>query len=898
MRLRSYIPWAVLVVLLVIVLPAISFLINRQSTGAQEDAAVPWSPVRDGGVAYETTTVASFDVGDGPTQIALATAEDGSLSTTLEMVAPIPDETGYWIADHPRNAPPGARARLFSMSGDLITSFHTPAGTTLFTPGFDRDLWVIRSAGATQNETLLHYTSAGVLSGEYPLTEGLLARAIYPVQDGSVWVLSEEWLMDSETFKAQYQARLFPILSSGGAAVEDQVEESVDGTFVGQDGRVYSLKNDPTNDVSDYPPFDVTATHPETGEISTFRTSGGTRPFMADLDGRVYAESLRPSAPEAPGISILGDQAVAPVTVDVFDGPTGRASRLSVRPSALSGGWAPAVWPSSSGRLYTARWSNGQILVMRSESFDSTVRSGVADEKPPRAQARILAPFEAPISGDPYAAIDDFQRDVWQLVYSGLVSRDASSAAVPDLAVAVPTPAAGVSADGLTITWGLAEGRVWHDGAPVTARDVAATWSYLRRPNLLARREPFEGFDLIQSVEANGNDVTVRLSEPFGIAPECFFPFVLPAHVIDDPAAPSNGGLTAMPIGSGPFRVARWEEDGTMMLVAHEDSSGRPGLDRLDVEFFGRTGLADEYVTSPVPTFVPWILPEERETVKRDRVGEVVASETGRWTGLLFNVTDGVTADSAVREAIASLYPYATAIAVNGPPDKTQMTVGPFETAREPVPIDRLASDPSTSNAAALLENAGWELSADGRRSKAGTRLEITLSLASRVGFPHEIPSEVFDPAVKRMNEVGAAASWNTSTMGFYSAPSDAGYLTGLRHQVSTGVFAMPHDPAWGSVFDPGDSPGWDRPWAIAVTGSGDAELRDLHAAARRSYDPAERVRLGQQIAERVRELNLAVFEYPETRYAGVLGIQGYVPGHYPAGDFWNAEDWTVSAER
>jgi peptide/nickel transport system substrate-binding protein len=827
-------------------------------------------------------------------QIALAAAEDGSLSTTLEMVAPTYDESGYWIADHPTDAPPGARVRLFSVTGEPIVSFQTPAGTTMFTPGFDGDMWVIRSAGATPNETLLHYSGTGTLAGEYQLTDGLLARAIFPMSDGSVWVMSEEWFMDSETFMAQYRARLLPILSAGGTVVENQIEESVDGTFIGHNGRVYSLKNDPTNDVSEYPVFDVTSTDLVTGEVSTFRTSGGLRPYMADAEGRVYAESLRPSAPDAPGISILGDQAVTQVDVDVLDRTSDTGSRLSVQPSALTGGWAPAVWPSPAGRLYSARWDQGKLLIMRSERSTPASPAAIAEERPVRAEARILAPFEAPVSGDPYAAIDDFQRDVWQLVYSGLVSRDASAVAVPDLAAAVPGPGAGVSDDGLTITWRLAPGRLWHDGTPVTAADVRATWSYLRRQGLLGKREPFPGFDIIRSVEADGEDVVVRLSEPFGIAPECFFPFVLPAHVIEGAAATTNGGLYSLPIGSGPFRVVRWEQDGTMMLAAHEDTGGRPELDRIDVEFGKRTGLADTYALSPIPTFVPWLLPEERETVKRDQVGEIVPSETGRWTGLLFNVTDGVMSDGAVRQAVASLYPFATALAIHGPPEGAPLTVGPFQTAREPIPAERLSSDPSTDTATALLEQGDWQLSQGGKRSKAGVSLDISLSLASRAGFPHEIPSEVFDPAVKRLNSVGADARWNTSTTGFYSAPSDAGYLTQHRHQVSTGVFRMPLDPAWGSMFDPADSPGWDRPWAVAVTGTDDAELRDLHAAARRSYDPAERARLGRLIGERVQELDLAVFEYPETRYAGVLGIEGYMPGHYPAGDFWNVDQWKV----
>lgn len=898
-RLKPILPWAGVVLVLVILLPMGTFFANRAKNPAASAQTRGWSEVRSGGEPFVTTAIASLKVGNGPDEVALSQDSDGRKLSTFEMVAPAPDDSSYWIADHPSNAPAGARVRRFDRSGRLRESFHTPSGTTMFTPGFKQDLWVILSSGSTRVETLLHYSASGKLIGRYPLIEGLLTRAVYPRPDGSVWVLSEEWLMDSETFKPSYGGTLVPVLSAGGKVVEDPTAGATEGTFIGYDGRIYSMTSDPATNSVNYPPFHVSVKDPQTGKTQRFDTAGGVRPYMADAQGRIYAEPLRPASPDTPGIAILGDQSITPIDVQVYRGPKQIADLLVAYPPS-SGGWSPTVWPSASGAVYSARWEQGRLSIQRSAPASAAVGTPTANEKPARAQARVLVPMEAPFSGDPYLAIDDAQRDVWRMVYSGLVSWDQSLTAIPDLAESIPAPGKGVSADGRTITWRIAAGRTWHDGTPVTADDVAATWAYLRKPSLLTHGKPFPGFEYIESVKASGSDVIVRLSQPFGAAPEAFFPFVLPAHVIEDGASTSNGGLFAAPVGSGPFRVARWERDGRMMLVAHTDAANRPRLKRLDVQFMARTGLVDDFMASPVPTLATWLLPKHRETLDRDAFGSVVSVDTGRWVGFVFNAARGVTTAPAVRGAVRAVYPYATGIAVNGPAHPATATVGPFGGARARIPAERLRSDPATAPGAELLQRAGWRFSGKHKdvRTKDGKKLRVILSIAARTGYPHEVPSEVFDSAVARMRSIGINADWAQSTAGFYFAPSDGGYLTSSRHMVATGAFRTFPDPAWGSIFDPADEPGWDRPWGIAVTGTHDPQLRDLHARARRSYDAQERQQLGRRIAQRVEELDLAVWEYPEQRYCGQVGLKGYRPAPYPAGDFWNVAQWEVEKAR
>ncbi|TLM67940.1 MAG: hypothetical protein FDZ70_10060 [Actinobacteria bacterium] len=112
-----------------------------------------------------------------------------------------------------------------------------------------------------------------------------------------------------------------------------------------------------------------------------------------------------------------------------------------------------------------------------------------------RARRKSPLPFPVqPASGDPYRSEGDGVRDLWRLVYAGLVTHDASLTAVPDLAAEVPDRAnGGVSADGRTLTYRVRPGVKWHDGAPVTAADVRATWLYLQAGSPRGSAAPVPG---------------------------------------------------------------------------------------------------------------------------------------------------------------------------------------------------------------------------------------------------------------------------------------------------------------------------------------------------------------------------------------------------------------------
>lgn len=885
-RLRANLPWIGLFALLVIVLPVVSFFGNQALDRTKAGVEVrQFAEPRSGGIPYVTAPLFSLPAGEAD-GIGLASPE----TSTFEIASPTPDGRGVWVVDHVPGQT-GSRLRLYSVRGEQLAEVHTLPHVTLWTPAYDGSIWLDQVDTTTGGETLLHYAASGELLGSYPVPEGVYARSIALEPSGAVWVLVEEWLVDSSTNTAAYGGHLVPIVTADGAAVLGSMQQAVVASFIGADGRFYEVEGEMDASKGGYPTFALIAR--EGGiESGRYALPEGVRPYAADADGRVYAEPMPYSSADAPGVSTLGDEA-EPVQEVVVCSEDGTMSRLPFSYSPGMGGWAATAYPSEDGILFSARWTAEGLTVLTSAPVSEVVPSTTTGS-PEMAEARVLVSTGEPYTGDPYAATDDAQRDLWQLVYAGLVSFDASLTAEPDLAVAVPAPGNGVSADGLVVEWRIAEGRTWHDGQSVTADDVVATYRHLQEVTPYARRLPFPGFDLIESVEAEGNVARVTLREPFGAAPEAFFPFVLPAHVLEASAGQANGGLYAAPVGCGPFRVARWEP-GLMMLVASGAGPHTAQLGSLDVRFVDNDALQQEYLQSGVPTIATWLLPGTAVGIERDAVGSVVSAPTGRWYGLVMNAKDGVTADADVRKAVLAAHPWYTALTIAGSDPEAFTVTAPFTGAGEGTVVRSLASDPATDVAGTVLRQDGWrDNDGDGVLERSGQPLSLVVSLPSRDSLPHEIDYEVFSEITRRWSSLGARAQWSQSTPDFYESYPNHGHLVTGQHIVAAGVFPGFIDPAWGSVFDPSDTPGWTDPGGMNVSFTDDGVLRELHAAARRSYDPEQRSQLAVRIVERVSELDIALFERPQYRDSAVLGIRGYVPGPYPAGDFWNADEWTA----
>jgi peptide/nickel transport system substrate-binding protein len=141
--------------------------------------------------------------------------------------------------------------------------------------------------------------------------------------------------------------------------------------------------------------------------------------------------------------------------------------------------------------------------------------------------------------------------------------------------------------DSLTLVFELDPRARWHDGAPVTARDVTFTFRRARNATIAPRLADVTR--RIASVEAEGDRrVVFRFKEVYAeqLYDATFHVAILPAHLLGTvpPGDPAWISFAAHPVGNGPYRWVRREEGQFIELAANHDFFlGRPGIERVIV---------------------------------------------------------------------------------------------------------------------------------------------------------------------------------------------------------------------------------------------------------------------------------------------------------------------------
>ena len=152
------------------------------------------------------------------------------------------------------------------------------------------------------------------------------------------------------------------------------------------------------------------------------------------------------------------------------------------------------------------------------------------------------------------------------------------------------------SADGLTYTYKIRSGIKFHDGQPLTARDVAFTYNLNKAHAEYPYMNPYTAS--MESITApDDTTVVIRLNAVIpNIESQLVFQYVLPAHVWQAHAA----GAAAVEfenetlIGSGPFKLLEYKQGEFVRLGANKQHFSRPP--KVDEVIFQTIGNPDALV--------------------------------------------------------------------------------------------------------------------------------------------------------------------------------------------------------------------------------------------------------------------------------------------------------------
>lgn len=306
------------------------------------------------------------------------------------------------------------------------------------------------------------------------------------------------------------------------------------------------------------------------------------------------------------------------------------------------------------------------------------------------------------------------------LFQSTLLSRDADLATRPDLATTWT-----LSDDRLTWTITIRDGVTFSDGAPLTARDVAFTFTKAATAG--------GALDLHTMVSAEATDdrtVVIRLKQPWITFMENFYTLGIV------PEAVYGADYARNPVGSGPYRLVSWKQGEQLIVEANPNYYGEKSpFSRLTFLFTGEdTSLAaanaGQVDIVSVPAALADAVPAGFRAIAVDSVDNrgihfPMMPAEGKRDAKGNAIGNDVTADLAIRRAvnigIDRQKIVDTALLGHGTPAYGPADGLPWSNPQAAVTFDLDA-------AKRLLDEAGWVPGADGVRQKDGLRAAFPIN--------------------------------------------------------------------------------------------------------------------------------------------------------------------------
>lgn len=349
---------------------------------------------------------------------------------------------------------------------------------------------------------------------------------------------------------------------------------------------------------------------------------------------------------------------------------------------------------------------------------------------------------------NPVIAKSDADRDMTELIYSGLLKATPDGELIPDLAESFI-----VSPDGLTYTFTLRDDIVWQDGIVITSEDVLFTIDKVRDVALAIKSPKRAGWDGVEIETPGVKTIIFRIKQPYAPFLENATIGIIPKHiwkdVPDDEFDVSYHNIE--PIGSGPYRVTNIVRDNNKGLPKYYDlvafkkyALGEPYITNLRMQFFGNDQELLQAYNSQTVDQIHTLEPEQAKAIE-SAGRQITRTPLPRVFATFFNQNQRpIFSDVAVRKAL-NLAVDKESIVTNvlsgygqvadGPLPFFGNTLGKEEIRSMQESTTSRSSDETISAARAILEAAGWRPNAVGiyektdKSKKTVSQLEFSLSM-------------------------------------------------------------------------------------------------------------------------------------------------------------------------
>lgn len=464
----------------------------------------------------------------------------------------------------------------------------------------------------------------------------------------------------------------------------------------------------------------------------------------------------------------------------------------------------------------------------------------------------------------------DEHGEINSLLFDGLTAHDGENQVIPGLAKDWTYDAASC-----TYTFRLAENVKWHDGEDFTADDVKFTIeAVMDSANGSENAPDFE--DVREITVTDTHTIAFRLAAPNVAFLDYMTIPVLPEHLLAGEDMQTSDFFRS-PVGTGPYRLERWEEGQAVTLVKNENYF--KGAAKIDTIVFKI--VTDDHARAMQMQSgeldLALLTPKDAENFRDTDGYQVYRMTTSDYRGILFNFqNDYWTKNKDIipaicyaldRQAILDAVVLGHGIVAYGPLQRNIYNNADVE-----------HYDYNPKKARRMLENAGCVMGEDGFYYRDGEKIGFVLS----VGAGDQVRLDMAQAAAQQLRQAGIDCTVEVPTQVDWGR--QMAYLIG-----------------WGSPFDADD-----HTYKVFGTGKGanysgysNPQVDQFLTKARETDDPDVRAKAYAKFQEALaKEPAFAFLCYVDADYVAVAGLTGIsektVMGHHGVGIFWNVTAWTI----
>ena len=249
------------------------------------------------------------------------------------------------------------------------------------------------------------------------------------------------------------------------------------------------------------------------------------------------------------------------------------------------------------------------------------------------------------------SSVDQGASDIQALIFDGLVHIGPTGQSEPALALSWT-----VDQTGQIYTFVLRDGVRWHDGTPVSIKDVLFTIGAIQGPAYAGNPSISAIWRNVTVDQIDERTFSCRLNAPFAAFLEyATFP-ILPAHLLANipPEQWATTPFARLPIGTGPYRVAELSAGRALLRANPNYYRGRAFIDSIELRYYDNPQAALNDLIRGEILGLSFPSTNELRTYNLPRLITRRSAPLDGYTTLTFNLRSAPLADLGLRRALAT----------------------------------------------------------------------------------------------------------------------------------------------------------------------------------------------------------------------------------------------------